>query len=137
MNLASKDTASVIESKIRKTSRASGAAASCPTSTSANSSTSPTNSNSGNNHHRKELRFLTDFYPDQSVEGGPLTRSKTRNVEGPSSSKRTGSSSSARTSNKTSKKNSRKNQSVPVVPTPVEFSIEGHRARSPTPDPSS
>lgn len=120
-----KDSA-VTESKVRKVSKNSGAASQCAAST---SSASATTSSSSSSNYKKELRFLTDFYPDQTVESGPLTRSKTRiNVD--STKKGQKDSSGSRGSKK-----SRKAQVPAVITTPAE--VVNEQARSPTPDPSS
>lgn len=121
-NSGSKDSA-VIESKVRKVSRAGGAL--CTASTSSSSAAASSSST-----YKKELRFLTDFYPDQTVESGPLTRSKTRRT-GPNN--QASPSSGARTNNRVSKKLRKAQLAVP--PTPAEISNEA--AHSPTPDPSS
>ncbi|KAI6173302.1 Thyroid hormone receptor interactor 12 [Aphelenchoides besseyi] len=125
------------ESKVRKYARNSTCTPSTSnvsvraTGSSASSTISPTSSGTKKN---SELRFLTDYFPEQDVEAGPLTRSRLRTRT--ADSKRPSTSTAEASSSKRSKSGIKKPKRTATA-VATDLSVDSSQHRSPTPDPSS
>ncbi|KAI6205573.1 Thyroid hormone receptor interactor 12 [Aphelenchoides besseyi] len=130
-------TSGLSESKARKYARTSTCTSSTSnvtvraTGSSASSTISPTSSGTKKN---SELRFLTDYFPEQDVEAGPLTRSRlrTRNAD----NKRTSTSTAEASTSKRSKSGIKKPKRTATA-VATDLPVHSLQHRSPTPDPSS